>query len=342
MTKYTFRKSKFETLGEGMVNYCDKDGLFFSRGKSIFKRDRDGKITKIISLYLNSPDLLLSKSKLYRRLTRSHINHILPVQDDHLLVFVSGKIYYINIKKEEIVYSCDIQGSQPIHIASIGDTVYYGQYLRDPNKPPIKLLCSSPPYSSWTPVKIFDDIRHIHGVFRDPYTGSIWVTTGDDDKESKILQFSEENFEVQFSLEGSQTYRTVTLLFDEEYIYYGTDTPREKNFIYRFRRGSSQLEKLTETGGSVFFGTKVKNHLFFSTAWEPSEVNKEDKVELWSSKNGREWHNSITFQKDWWHNKLFRYGMIFFPDGPGDDEHLWFSTMGTKNDQIIYRMPITE
>lgn len=342
MTKKVFKNSDLETVGEGMVNYCDNDGLFFSRGKSIFKRDRDGNIEKIISLYLNSPDQILSKSKLYRRLTRSHINHILPVQDDHLLVFVSGKIYYVDTRRKEVIHSSEIQGSQPLHITTFENTVYYGQYLRDPKKPPIKLLCSIPPYSSWMPVKIFDDIRHIHGVFRDPYTDSLWVTTGDDDKESKIMQLSKDNFEVQFSLEGSQTYRTVTLLFDEDYIYYGTDTPREKNFIYRFRRGSSSLEKLTETAGSIFFGTKVNESLFFSTAWEPSEVNKGDTVELWSSKNGKEWNNLITFQKDWWHNKLFRYGMIFFPDGPGDGENLWFSTMGTKNDQMIYRMPITE
>ena len=342
MTSNPLNTSNLEIIGQGMVNYCDKDGLIFSRGKSIFRRDRNGKIIKIISLHSNLADQLISKSKLYRRLARSHINHILPVQGDHILVFVSGKIYYIDTKNNEVIENCSIQGSQPIHITKFEDTVYYGQYLRDPKKPPIKLLSSTPPYSSWKPLKMFSDIRHIHGVFRDPYTDSLWITTGDDDDESKIMQISKDDLEIQFSLEGSQTYRTVTLLFDRNFIYYGTDTPREKNYIYRLKRGTRDIEKLIETGGSVFYGTKVNEQFFFSTACEPSEINKGNDVELWSSENGEDWHKILTFQKDWWHNKLFRYGMIFFPDGPGDGENLWFSTIATNNDQIIYGMKITD
>lgn len=325
-----------ETFGEGMVNFCNHEGLLFSKGKSIFKRRWNGEIQKIISLHTGLIDRFLSNSKLYRRLTRSHINHILPVQKGYLLVFVSGKIYYIDKNQGTVIHQTDIQGSQPLHITSLDGTVYYGQYIRRSEKPPIKLLKSNPPYKKWETVRVFDDIRHIHGVFKDPFTQTLWITTGDDDSESKIMQLSGKSYQTEFVLEGSQMNRTVTLLFDEDYIYYGTDSPRQKNYICRFKRYNTDIEKLQETGGSVFYGTKVKDQLFFSTAWEPSKVNKSNNIDLWSSTNGMDWDKLLSLKKDWFHNKLFRYGMIFFPSGPSDGKHVWFSTMATIDDQKIY------
>lgn len=335
------KNSDFIRIDKGLINYCDKNRVIFSRGKTIYERNSNGATKKIISLYKNIADQILCKSNLYQRLTRSHIQHVLPIKKNRILTFVSGRIYYIDTDLQTVISSSNLRGSQPLHIAKFGDTIYYGEYIRSSTKPPIHLLRSNPPYTEWQEVRRFDNIRHIHGVFRDPYDDSLWITTGDEDSESWIINLERENYQTKFIMGGSQSYRAVTLLFSGNYIYYGTDTPLEKNYIYRFKRGNERLEKLTEVGGSIFFGAKVSHNLYLSTGCEPGKFNREDAAELWESKNGKDWSRVLSLKKDIWHNKLFRYGLIFFPAGPGDDKNLWLSSMATEKDQIVLKKSVT-
>ena len=39
---------------------------------------------------------------------------------------------------------------------------------------------------NWRVARQIPGVRHIHGVYRDPYAESIWVTTGNDNDESAI------------------------------------------------------------------------------------------------------------------------------------------------------------
>ena len=331
--------NNFEFLVEGFVNYSDGEKLFYSKGKTLYEL-RNGKSKKIISLHKNIFDKILSEYSLYLRFTRSHIQHVLPIDEKHLLIFVSGEIFFIDILKKQFIQKTKINGSQPLQIAKFCDRVYYGEYIRSRNKPPINLLKSTPPFKKWKVVKTFDNVRHIHGVFNDPYTNTLWITTGDDDSESRIIRLNETNYDVIESIGGSQMYRAVTLLFTKDYIYYGTDTPLERNYIYRIDRKTMETEKLVEVGGPVFFGTIVNHNLYFSTACEPGNYNRSDSFELWESTDGKEWKTKHTFKKDIWHNKLFRYGLIFFPSGPGDGKNLRFTTMATKNEFKVFEMPV--
>ena len=331
--------SQSEYVSKGFVNYCEPDRLIYSHGKTVYEY-KDGKSYKIISLHKNIFDHFCSRFSLYQRLTRSHIHHVIPVNRHNLLAFVSGKIFLIDATQKRIIHTSGISGSQPLQIARSGDTIYYGEYIRSSNKPPINLLRANPPYKKWEIVKTFNDIRHIHGVFHDPFTQSLWITTGDEDAESRIMRLNESTYEVMDSVGGSQTFRAVTLLFTKDYVYYGTDTPFEKNYIYRINRQNMQTERLTEVGGPVFYGTKVEDKLIFSTAWEPAKYSQSDRFELWESDDGDRWRLMKTFKKDFWHNKLFRYGMIFFPSGPGDGKYLWFTTMATKDEFKVFRMPV--
>jgi len=328
--------SQSEYISKGFVNYCDSEKLIYSHGKTVYEY-KDGKSSKIISLHKNIVDQFLSRFPLYLRLTRSHIQHVIPVSSHKLMAFVSGEIFLIDTAQNRVIHTSKIRGSQPLQIAKSGDTIYYGEYIRSSKKPPIHLLRANPPYKTWDIVKTFDDIRHIHGVFHDPYTESLWLTTGDDDTESRIICLDESTNEVMESIGGSQTYRAVTLLFTRDHIYYGTDTPFEKNYIYRIRRKTMLAERLAEVGGPVFYGARVNRKLYFSTAWEPAKYNRSNRFELWESDGGSEWKLKQSFKKDLWHNKLFRYGMIFFPAGPGDGKHLWFTTMATKNEFKVLR-----
>ncbi|MCC5931464.1 MAG: hypothetical protein JJU28_19610 [Cyclobacteriaceae bacterium] len=341
MIKNALEKNGFIPFGEGVVHYHDNYSLLFSRGKTLFKKT-DQDVTKVVSLHNNWLDRLLSGSKLYRRLTRSQIHHVIPAKNQTFIVFASGNVYRINTLSGSTVHLHSIQGSRPLCVSLFQNDIYYGQYISNPDRGPIRLICSRPPYIDWKAVNTFYGIRHIHGVFEDPFTQTLWITTGDKDRESWIHQLSNTTYEPQVSIGGSQKYRAVSLFFTKDYIYYGSDAPDMENYIYRFRRGDSKAEKLVKVGGPVFYGCQVGNYLYFGTVCEPSEVNRTDASELWCSQNGTKWKKVLEIKKDIWPMKLFQYGQFLFPGGPGDGKRLWLSSLATKKDQMIYFKDISE
>jgi hypothetical protein len=68
-----------------------------------------------------------------------------------------------------------------------------------------------------------DAARHVHTVAVDPYTGHVWVGTGDIDTHSRLL-YSDDNGE-SFRLVGmgSQAWRTLSIWFTGRYVYWSMD-----------------------------------------------------------------------------------------------------------------------
>lgn len=98
--------------------------------------------------------------------------------------------------------------------------------------------------SGWKKVLEFDSladattntVKHIHATVVDPYTGNVWVGTGDSDAHS-ILYYSDDNGE-SFKLFaiGSQKYRILAMWFTKDYIYWNTDSDYEDQLISRVKR----------------------------------------------------------------------------------------------------------
>ena len=152
------------------------------------------------------------------------------------------------------------------------------------------------------------------------------MATGDDDEESAIWRFDEESGVVDKLLGGSQQFRAVTLVPRESAIYFGSDTPRQRNSLYRFDRVSGDVEQLCEVGGSVFWGRGLPDGgIAFSTVVEPSEVNPTRHAELWVAPRGGEFSLVRRYRADFLHPKLFQYSQIRFPNGPGENGLLWIT-----------------
>ena len=133
---------------------------------------------------------------------------------------------------------------------------------------------------------------------------------------------------------GGQQYRAVQLLFDDDYIYYGTDTPLERNCIYRIARDDQEAhpQLLQEVSSSIFYGARIGGNLFFATVVEPSQVNLTSKAEVWGSEDGRNWHLIVSHRKDIYPLKLFQYGQFTFPLYLEASQNLWFYSMSLDCD----------
>ena len=109
----------------------------------------------------------------------------------------------------------------------------------------------------------FPAARHIHVLTVDKKTGYVWIATGDSDRESGIFYSKDHcnTFEV-FAL-GSQEYRTLMLIFTEQYLYWNMDTHSQDQRIYRVHRKAlaHPLTKIRKRNGNFI----IKNNNELST-----------------------------------------------------------------------------
>ncbi len=273
---------------------------------------------------------------LSRRFFRWGVYHFRPLGGESWVAMAFGRIYRGNWAEGSIENCGRIVGTRPLTMCHRPDNghLYYGEYWGDRRSGPVHIFGSDDQGRSWNPVYCLEGVRHIHGVYYDPYTGAVWVTTGDQDEESALWNSDDHFRSLHKIVGGSQDTRAVQLLFTENFVYFASDSPHERNHICRLDRKSGRIEKLQEVESSVFYGTKVGERLFFSTIAEPSPVNETEKVVIWGSMEGENWKPFTEFKKDPWPHKLFQYGQVMFPAGPGDGRHLWLTPYSCRGDQV--------
>ncbi|MEX0771805.1 MAG: hypothetical protein WD038_01485 [Balneolales bacterium] len=324
----------------GYVHYVDGQFMIRSYKGYLYQSTDHGETWElIIDLSTLFSDQLKLFCRLTRRLFRTHIYHVIPV-DDVWIVFGLGKIFTVSLSRREVIAVNPIQGSRPLLICDHHRSVYYGEYIRNPERRKISIFKSNNKHTSFSTIYSFNSIRHVHGVFHDPYSGNLFATTGDKDKECHIGFFKNGNFNPIIS--GSQQTRCVQPLFSQNHIHFATDAPDEKNSIYCYERSSNKITLLQHTGGPVFYSCQAGGLSFFATVCEPSDINKVHEVELWASADGNTWKCILTLKKDRWSLKYFGYGLISFPAGPGSDEYLWLNPMAITHDQEILKIPIQD
>lgn len=326
---------------KGRIHHFGKKFIFASVGNSIFSSSNNGKTwDRLFTLPVSGFGRIQHSCNLSRRFFRAGIHHIASVGKSGLVVIANRLIYQYDLNKRAPIYEeVQIAGSRPLFLCHNNiDRLYYGQYCGNPNREPIHLYCCDWYHHSWKIACTFDSVRHIHGVFFDPYEKAIWVTTGDTDREAAIWKTKDQFASLERVVSGSQQARVVQLLFTKEYVYFGSDTPLEKNYLYRLHRENGNIETLQEVGNSVFWGCKVQDMLFFSTAIEPSDVNRTKSASVWGSKNGKDWQCVLNFKKDIWPMKLFQYGQVLFPSGFNQTEYLWYTPFATTGDQVSFRV----
>ncbi len=323
---------------KGRVLSVDKETVWLAQGRHLLKSTDGGHCWTLRAtlpcIYFRDE---LAGSRLGRRLGRSGFHHFLSTGSDAGLVIANRHIYRLAPAETGLKRISNIVGSRPLAFATGKGLACYGEYRGDPERSPVHVWGADiEKPSDWNPLWRFEKVRHVHGVFFDPYFSDFWVTTGDEDNETGIWRTTDNFKTLDLVAGGSQQKRAVQLLFTPEFVYFGTDTPREQNYICRLERKSGNVERLSRVDSSVFYGCKVDDQLFFSTVVEPSKINRSRYSAIWKSSNGEDWIKIKTFRKDLWPMKYFQYGQILFPSGPGDGQNLWFTPFATEYDQQTF------
>jgi hypothetical protein len=168
--------------------------------------------------------------------------------------------------------------------------VYFGEYFRNSERSNVYIYKSQDNGRTWNIAYEFETgaIRHIHALQEDPYTGKLWVCSGDADSES-LIAWSDNGFKsINIIGKGSQTWRTANLVFTEEAIYWGADTGSiELAGIYRWDKTSGETKSLYQSDGAILYGTHLgSGSMVFSTDREgfPNEKDYNTRLLIFNNK----------------------------------------------------------
>lgn len=149
-------------------------------------------------------------------------------------------------------------GVLPTGLCVHDGAVYLGEYPLSTSDTP-RIIRSTDRGETWSVVATLPDVRHVHSIQADPYTGELWVTTGDSGTACQIGRLRHGGIEIVGS--GSQEWRAVELAFTPESIVWGVDSVYlESNPIFRLDRsrvdaGTPSPERLSDVSSSVYYAT---------------------------------------------------------------------------------------
>ena len=269
-----------------------------------------------------------SHFRLTRRLFRAEITHLYHFRNDTLMCIAKKGIFRLDPAKGVFEKCCHIEkGSRPLNLCQADDgTIYYGEYCYNPDRKPMRVFQSKDNGDTWSVAYTFKEgeINHIHGIFNDPFTGRLWVATGDDDA-ACIFGYTVDGFK-SFVKEyhGSQQYRVCVPLFTENEIVFATDSQYEQNRICSIDRKSGNVTDWQMIQGSGIYAVRNGALMMVSTTVEPSRVNTDKTSHLWYSFDGHNWRELTSFKKDSLPMIYFQFGSIRFPNYEGQSDYVVF------------------
>lgn len=243
--------------------------LYLTNGRKVYIQDTQGSVEQIGTI--PNPNSGLERLKtnvktggisasLRRLLTgRVHSVNVWPINNRTLISNATNLLFCTRDGGETWNHiktlhpSSGIRGLLPNGLCYQNGRIYIGEYIFDESRAP-RVFTSDDLGKSWHTEIVLNDVRHVHAVQADPYTGDIWVATGDRDTESKIGRLVDGSLDILGT--GSQLWRAVEMVFTPEYLLWGTDCPYKDNHILRVHRSKfneSPRPDVVYTGEEPFY-----------------------------------------------------------------------------------------
>jgi hypothetical protein len=274
--------------------------------------------------------ILTSSARLSYRLFRDGFHTLAVLPSGQFLAAVPGAIVTLLPGETEFRVSHEIiRGTRPLHVTATPEGhLFWGEYFDNQDREEVHIYASPDGGLTWEVAYTFvkGAVRHVHNIIYDEWERCLWILTGDNGPECKILRASIDFDRVDVVLSGHQQARSVAFIPMRDAVYFASDTPLEKNHIYRMGRNGSMVSVATIEGSSLC-GCRVGSSMFFSTMAEPSAANGSRVIKVYRSSDGDHWQEFLEWQKDAWPMRLFQYGNAFLPDGYNSTDLLAVSTI---------------
>lgn len=319
-----------------IVHHVDEAGVVASRGREVLTlRSQTSSISTHGKFPAGYPRDLFGWSRITERFARADMCCIYRTSTGLMLGVRRGVVYHIETGSYRSLF--EVQGDCPLHNSiaeAVSGNLYFGDYFRNPERGAVYLYRVSPDLASHAVAHRFDrgQIRHIHGVYRDPFIASrLWVTVGDNDGENHIY-FTDDEFATLDRIgDGSQMFRAVGLLFFANHIAWGTDSPSMPNRMVTMDRKTEQIEQHQPMPSPVWYATQTTDGVFLATSSvEHGAAATADAAKVWASRDARIWSEILSFTKDRWPMPYFKWGTIALPSGRFASDNVWISGEGVN------------
>ncbi|HWZ83120.1 MAG TPA: hypothetical protein VNW47_10870 [Terriglobales bacterium] len=280
---------------------------------------------------------ITSRMNLTYRLVRDGFHALTVLSDGTMVGAVPGAIV-TRRPWEEIFRTTHriLRGTRPLHITTTpSGRTYWGEYFDNRQRADVHICASEDQGETWEVAYTFPagSVRHVHNIVYDRWGACLWILTGDDGAECQVLHASLDLRSVETVLAGNQQARAVAAIPTKDALYLSTDTPYERNHVYRLER-SGRLERVGDLNSSSIYGCRVGDALFFSTMVEPSAVNVDSEVHIAGSREGISWHTLSRWKKDRFPLRYFQYGNAILPDGENTTRILAATTVAVEQDDL--------
>ncbi len=289
---------------ELIIQETDKDGaLWASRGMVLYKLEkREMRFIKVARVPCGFSLFWLNNFTLFRRLTlRAECTEIAIDANGTICAFAAGTMWQLNQGTTKFMKT----GTMPHFgrgvgrgvmshgiMAGIAGEFFFGEYFNNPDRIGVAIYKYDSSEKKWViPYKFTPGlIRHVHAIQTDPFSGKLWICTGDEGIEP-MIGWSDDGFKTINPIgQGSQKWRACQLVFTESAIYWGTDTGSiDLAGIYRWDKETMELTQLINTEGAIFYSTMLADGtIVMSTDRENFPNEKDDKTRLFIlSKKGK-------------------------------------------------------
>jgi hypothetical protein len=326
--------------GMRALAWCN-DVLYASRGYTLLRsRIQANAVIQWENIGTYRPSMwrkISSSSPLTSRFFRDGFHALAILPSGHVIGAVPHAIVTLAPGETEFRISHRVlRGTRPLHFGvTPAGYVFWGEYFDNPRRDEVHIYASTDQGAHWDVAYTFSsrEIRHVHNIVYDEFENCFWVLTGDEGSECRILRFSCDFRHVDTIIAGNQQARSAALVPTRDALYFSSDTPLEKNHVYRLdRRGD--IAEVAELSSSSIHGCRVGNSVFFSTMVEPSAINPERNVYVYGSYDGERWQRIPQGKKDRWPMRFFQYGNAFLPDGKNTTRLLAVTTIALEKTDL--------
>lgn len=325
------------------VEYAAPGEYYLSRRNEIFHSETlEPPFTRFATVDAPFWKSLVSGSRLAQRLLRFQVTNVIKLTNGDLFVTFDKTVgivrngKYLSLKG--LVRPCRVMRSA-CAVDEFGN-IYFGEYLANDERGEMRVYKYTPGGDSLETAYVFPagSIKHIHGIYLDDFTKSLFCLTGDDEAECRFLQTFDGFKTLEAIGEGDETWRAVSVLFTQEALFYGMDAEFRKNHIFRIDRVSEERASLGEVNGTVFFSKKLGKDLFFATTAENAPSQTENVAAIWNLKSNGDLKEIAKFPKDRWHPTYFQFGTIHFPAVNLIENELYFHLVGVEGDNLCFKI----
>lgn len=325
------------------VEWAESGNFYLSRRNVLYhSKTLEQPFEKITSVDAPFWKKIASNSRLAQRLLRFQVTNVIPLSNGDLFVTFDKTVGIVRNGKYQTLNGL-VRPCRVLRSACAVDergNVFFGEYLANNERGEMRVYRYKVGEDALEVVRIFPpkSIKHIHGIYSDEFTKSLFCLTGDDAAECQFLRTFDEFKTIEAIGKGDETWRAVSLLFNEKALFYGMDAEFRSNHIYKIDRVSGERTSLGEVNGTVFFSKKLGEDLFFTTTAENAPSQTENVAAIWHVDSEGKCQEIVKYQKDFWHPTYFQFGTIHFPCVSKFDHELYFHLVGVKGDNRCFKI----